>query len=211
MRPRWFWLVASPLALLFAAWGVFGYYSSREKHDQADLGQAKTDLVAGRLVAARGVLANLSAAGPTTVRPPTGSDGANKLATTRPPRWRRGAVSPPLHHSRTGPRWVAPASLTDTGRFAAAEAILEALPAGRNPDAPEVRQALELVYRFQGRMNDIRGLIIESWPGAADRPRCSVACSCSSGRAIRPRWSTSCCLPIPRTTESGWQGRTERF
>ncbi len=58
--------------------------------------------------------------------------------------------------------------LTDTGRFAAAEAILEALPRGQDPDAPDVRQALELVYRLQGRMNDVRRLIVESWHGAPD-------------------------------------------
>ena len=92
MRPRWFWLLASPLVLLIAGWGVFGYYSSQEKRYRADLGQAKSDLAAGRLVAARARLADLAA------RRPADGEAAYYLgrceAGTQRHRGRPGGVGP---------------------------------------------------------------------------------------------------------------------
>jgi enediyne biosynthesis protein E4 len=168
MRPRWFWLLASPLVLLTAGWGVFRYYSSQDKRYRADLGQAKSDLAAGRLAHARARLRELAAS-----RPADGeaayylgrceearNDNAAAVAA-----WGRVPASSPFATRAAVGR---AGSLLDAGQFGTAEAILEALPRGTEPDATEVRQTLELVYRFQGRMDDVRRLIIESWKGASD-------------------------------------------
>ena len=58
--------------------------------------------------------------------------------------------------------------LIDAGRFAQAEGLLEPLPRGGGPDGAEARQALELLYRFEGRPADVRRLIVETWAGAAE-------------------------------------------
>ena len=58
--------------------------------------------------------------------------------------------------------------LTDSGRFTQAENALTALPSDRGEDALKVRQALELLYRFEGRTKEARALIVESWRGAPE-------------------------------------------
>jgi enediyne biosynthesis protein E4 len=168
MRPRWFWLFAFPLILVTAGWGVFGYYSLQEKRYRAELGHAKNDLAAGRLAPARARLRGLAAS-----RPADGEaayylgrcEEARNDITAALAAWGRVPASSPFAVRAAVGR---ASSLLDAGQFEKAEAILEALPRGEDADASEVRQALEPVYRFQGRMDDVRRLIIESWKGAAD-------------------------------------------
>jgi tetratricopeptide (TPR) repeat protein len=176
MRGRWIWRLASPLVILIVGWGVFGYYSSREKRFRADLGQARNDLAAGRLSHARARLAELA-----RQRPGDGEatyylgrceEARNDVAAALAA-WERVPAGSPF---ATRAAVARAASLLDAGKFGKAEAILEALPRGEgadtdtntNTDAADIRQTLELVYRFQGRMDDVRRLIIESWTGARD-------------------------------------------
>ena len=65
---------------------------------------------------------------------------------------------------------ASPAPCSTRASSAQAEAILESLPRDLGADGSEVRRVLELVYRFEGRMDDVRSLIVESWKGAADPP-----------------------------------------
>ncbi len=59
--------------------------------------------------------------------------------------------------------------LTNIGRFAEAEDVLLAIPRGRDAEGTLVRQALELLYRVEGRNREVRELILESWAGDPDR------------------------------------------
>jgi predicted Zn-dependent protease len=170
MRPRWLWLLAAPLVLLTAGWGVFGYYSSLEKRFQADLGQAKNDLADGRVVSARTRLLDL------TARRPSDGEAAYLLGRCEAARanpaaawaaWEKVPAGSPFATRAAAAR---ASSLVEAGRLAAAESILEAIPLSAGPDDAELRQTLELVYRLQGRMDDVRRVINASWVGAADPP-----------------------------------------
>jgi tetratricopeptide (TPR) repeat protein len=58
--------------------------------------------------------------------------------------------------------------LIDRGRFAPAEELLGATLRTAGPDADEVRQALNLLFRFQVRTEDVRQLLIASWGHTPD-------------------------------------------
>ncbi len=58
--------------------------------------------------------------------------------------------------------------LIDSGRFRAAEDLLTALSKGDVDIASEIRQSLELLYRFEGRNGEVRQLLQESWSGSTD-------------------------------------------
>ncbi len=73
----------------------------------------------------------------------------------------------PVRRSPARPRWPARV-LTNTGRFAEAEDVLLAIPRGRDAEGTLVRQALELLYRVEGRNREVRELILESWADAPD-------------------------------------------
>ena len=168
--PRWFWLLAFSLVLLTAGWAAFAHYSSQEKHYRADLGQAKSDLAAGRLLSARTLLRDL------TARRPADGEAAYYLGRCEEARndiaaalaaWQRVPADSPF---ATQAAVRCASFLLDAGQLGKAEAILESLPRDLGADGSEVRRVLELVYRFEGRMDDVRSVIVESWQGAADPP-----------------------------------------
>jgi thioredoxin-like negative regulator of GroEL len=168
MRPRRFWLLAFPLALLAAGWGTFGYYSSQDRRYHADLGQAESDLAGGRLLQARARLVDLAA------RRPADGEAAYYLGQCEFARNDTAAAMAAWERVPTGSPFATKAairradSLVHAGRFGMAEAILQSLPRKRDPDASDVRQTLELAYRLQGRMGDVRRLILESWEDSPD-------------------------------------------
>ncbi len=59
-------------------------------------------------------------------------------------------------------------ALTNQGRFAAAEERLRTLARPAGPKGSPVRQALELLYRIEGRNNEVLPLLVEAWQGAVD-------------------------------------------
>jgi enediyne biosynthesis protein E4 len=59
--------------------------------------------------------------------------------------------------------------LLNAGKFAPAEALLLSLPDDDTAIGRQVRQSLELLYRFQGRTKEIREFIAVSWAQADDR------------------------------------------
>jgi enediyne biosynthesis protein E4 len=58
--------------------------------------------------------------------------------------------------------------LTNVGRFAPAEAVLESALAVAGPDSYEIGRQLSRLYRFQGRTDDMRRLLRELWSRAPD-------------------------------------------
>jgi predicted Zn-dependent protease len=169
MRPRWFfWLLAAFAVLLAAGWGGYAYHASEVKRFRAELKQAESDLAAGRVLAARGRLADLAAR-----RPDDGEvayyfgrcEEARNAPDAARAAWGRVPADSPF---ATKAAIARASSLLDAGQLGKAEAILEALPRRDGPDPGEIRQTLELVYRFQGRMDAVRNLIIESWNSASD-------------------------------------------
>jgi predicted Zn-dependent protease len=154
------------LTLAAAAWG--GWSWSRIRADRDELGQARREVVEGRYAIARRRLAEL-------VRRRPGWDEAHyQLGLCEEARgqaeaalaaWSRVASGSPSARKTA----VARARiLTNLGRFADAEEALLAEPRGQDEDSALARQALELLYRFEGRRREIRELILETWPDSAD-------------------------------------------
>ena len=117
------------------------------------------------------------------------SSGSARRPADRPTRhWRSGRGSRPVRRSPARPRSPRRV-LTNIGRFADAEIVLLAIPRGRDAEGTLVRQALELLYRVEGR---------ESRGPRAD-PRIVGGCprsgSTSSGGCIC--WMTR---PFPSST-----------
>jgi thioredoxin-like negative regulator of GroEL len=157
------------LGVVAAGWGVVGALEDRRFH--AALRDAEQAMAAGRYGSASQRLAALA-----VWRPHNGAVAYNLglceqalghadkalEAWARVPRGSSYFTRATLHRARL---------LIDAGRFAPAEALLESLPRSRGPDAESVRQTLELLYRFEGRLQDVRLLILESWTGASDPAR----------------------------------------
>ncbi len=169
MRPRWFWLLSSPLVLLLAGWGGLAFFSERQqRQDRADLAQGKSDLAAGRLTQAQARLLTLARTHPGD------GEAAYYLGLCEEARQNDRAARVAWENVPAGSPFATRAavkratSLIDAGQLGAAEAILEALPRNEQPSSNAIRQNLELVYRLQGRLADVRRLIVESWVGAAD-------------------------------------------
>jgi len=59
--------------------------------------------------------------------------------------------------------------LLDAGKFSAAEEILESAHRQSQQGSDELRSALNLLLRHEGRMPDVRRLIVDSWRSASDQ------------------------------------------
>jgi enediyne biosynthesis protein E4 len=168
MRPSWFLLIALVLVTVAvtAGWGFFRVHQGRQF--RADLILATRDLDAGRLASARTRLVAL------TARRPADGEAAYRLGLCEEARgstpaalecWARVppdspfAVKAAIRRARF---------FIDAGKLAAVEETLLPLQRRAGPDAAELRQVLELAYRFEGRIGDVRALIVESWSHAPD-------------------------------------------
>ncbi|APW60688.1 FG-GAP-like repeat-containing protein [Paludisphaera borealis] len=79
--------------------------------------------------------------------------------------WGRVAASSPFSdRSRLAEARV----MANTGRLSRAGDILEALPRAGGPDGDQARNALDLLYRLEGRLDESLPLVAETWKGAAD-------------------------------------------
>jgi tetratricopeptide (TPR) repeat protein len=139
-----------------------------DRRFRADLGQVENDLASDRLALAYKGIQSLVAR-----RPNEGEAvfllglieerRGNNLAALQA--WERVLLESPTYRSATIRRARA---FIDAGRFRAAEDILATVSNRKSPVDPEVRQSLELLYRFEGRLGDVRQLIEESWGSSTD-------------------------------------------
>ena len=211
MRPRWFWLLASPLVLLTAGWGVFGYYHRKKSDFEPTSARPRVTWPPVGLLAARAGSSTWSRGARRTARPPTGSGAANKHATTSRPLWRRGTSVPAEFAVRdTGRGWTSRRAARRRPVWHRPRRFSKPCRVTTEPDAAEVRQTLELVYRFQGRMDDVRRLIVESWIELPTRRPSFGGCSCWTRPSIRPKWSGSCWRLADPEDDRIWLAKANR-
>ena len=187
MRPRSLSAARVLLVLLTAGWGVFGYYQSKEKRYRADLGQAKSDLAAGRLSIARAQLARPGGAGG-----PTDGEAAYYLGRceegTRQHRGRLAAweqVPAELAVRNQGRGGRAPARCSTPASSARPKRSSKPFRASTGPECCRgPTRPSSCVYRFQGRMQEfaVDHRVVER--RRSTRPRSSGGSSCSNGPSI---------------------------
>jgi predicted Zn-dependent protease len=167
MRSWRLW-IAIGLGAIGALWAAS--ICAKERHCRLELVQAKSEMASGRLIRARQRLANLTHECP-------GSDEAL---------FQLGLCDEGLgHRDAAEAAWarVSPKStlarqaglgrarlLMNAGRMAPAEVLLLGLDRDETPEGRQVRQSLELLFRLQGRVDEVRELILESWEQADDPP-----------------------------------------
>ena len=165
--PRWFW-VAVPLACALTAWGALTWIDLRRLH--AELFLAEREMAAGQFDEARARLLVLSAGHPGR------SDVAYQLGVCEQSRGRREAALAALARVAPNSPWFVRASVMratsfiNAGRYSHAEDALEhARSAPRTSEEGQgILRALSRVYRFEGRVNDVRRILRESWVESND-------------------------------------------
>ena len=169
-RTPWVLGLLGLVAVAGIVWGALSWSSARRR--RAEINRARTEMDAGLFATAHGRLRALSRAHPGEAET-LYTLGLCEKALGR------------LDEALTAWTWVVPgsswfpraaveagAAFINTGRYRSAEEILlRALPETRDPaDALKVRRELSRLYRFEGRMDDIRWTLHSSWPVATDRP-----------------------------------------
>ncbi len=165
MRWKWLWLVLSLVAIA-AVWGGWSWAETRRC--ERDLDQARGEMAGGLYHLAHQRLADLAPR-----RPDWGeaayllgaceeSLGHLQAAETA---WSGvGADSPFAARAVLGRVRI----LMNAGRFAPAEELLTSLAGNHGPDALQIRQTHEHLLRLEGRVQEARELIVNSWEGAPD-------------------------------------------
>ena len=178
-----------------------------------ELEQAEHDRAAGRLASARDRLMVL------TSRRPGDGEAWYRLGLVEKSRERLDDGSKAWERVPAGSPFAAKAAiergqvLIDVGRFSEAEALLEAQPRGAGDDARRVRGLLELLYRYQGRSDDLRREILRGWgvtpdPGQVLRSSYGVEVSTYPRRARRRQEPRPSAPLSPTMTGSGLAART---
>jgi hypothetical protein len=164
---RWLWLwLALGLAGLVAVCGGFAWIEGRRC--QGELVRAKGEMASGLHHLARQRLADVAA------RRPSWSEAAYQL----------GVCEDVLEHPAAAlEAWTRVAQdssfyakavlgrvriLTSTGRLWPAETLLQSLHVASGPDRVQARQTFEHLLRLEGRVQEARELIVESWIDAPD-------------------------------------------
>ncbi|MGO9469033.1 MAG: FG-GAP-like repeat-containing protein [Isosphaeraceae bacterium] len=165
MRWKWLWMVLS-LVLIAAVWGGLSWAETRRCERELD--QARGEMGVRLYHSARQRLADLAP------RRPAWGEAAFLL----------GACEEALGHEQAAERaWSRVALdspfaakavlgrvriLANAGRLAPAEALLTSLAGPHGPDALQVRQTREHLLRLEGRVQEARELIVDSWSGSPD-------------------------------------------
>ena len=159
-------LIALFLGMVAAVWGGWCWFDLRRSRGEVE--QAEKDMAAGRYRPARQRLSEL-----TKRRPGFGEaayqlglceqklgHGAAALAA-----WSSvGPGSPSFVKASIGRARI----LVGTGRLTIAEEVLASLPAGSGPDADQILKLREYLLRLEGRTQEAREVIVDSWPGAPE-------------------------------------------
>jgi enediyne biosynthesis protein E4 len=165
MRSRWLW-IGFGIGLLAVVWG--GWIWLEERRFQRELKKAVSEMAGGHYRPVRQRLSELAR------RRPGSSEAAYQLGLCEENLGHLDSAMATWSSIAAGSPFAIKASigrarlLMNAGRFAPAEEVLSALPHDRGPDALAVRQALELLLRIEGRVQETRELIVESWLGAPE-------------------------------------------
>ncbi len=165
MRLRWLAIVVG-ISMCAALWGAVTTFDARRFHDAYET--AKREMAAGRYGIARQQLTDLEA------RWPGRSEVAYQLGVCEYSRgkaegamaaWERVPIASTFGLKAAVGRAMI---LSGAGRFSPAEEILESALRESKQGSDELRSALNLLLRQEGRSADVRRLIINSWPYASD-------------------------------------------
>jgi tetratricopeptide (TPR) repeat protein len=165
MRFRWLRCVLA-LTAIGAIWG--GWSWIRLRADRDELGQSQREVAEGRHQVARKRLVEL------VKRRPSWGGAYYQLGLCEEARDQAEAALAAFSRVSPSSPFATKAAIAsgrvylNTGRFAAAEALLLPLRRGRDPDSTLVRQSLELLDRIEGRNREVRELILESWEQSPD-------------------------------------------
>jgi tetratricopeptide (TPR) repeat protein len=167
MRSRRLWtgLILGGIALGLWAW----WNSIEDRQALRELATAREDMEAGHHASARKRLV------PLTRTPRVRDEAFYRLGLCEEARgrfdlalamWEEVSASSPFAVKAA----IARARiLINTGKYTPAEDLLDAVPWRRQPESHQVRQALELIFRVQGRQDEVLSLILETWPDS-DHP-----------------------------------------
>jgi tetratricopeptide (TPR) repeat protein len=166
---RWRWLLVAVAVVLGVAaivWSAVSWFEGRRS--QRELERAGREMASGRFHRARQRLVEL------TKQRPDSSEVAYQLGLCeeglRNPEaaeaaWSRIRPASPLAHKAGLGR---ARLMMNAGRFAPVEILLLSLPRDSRPEGRQAREALELLYRVEGRKSELRDLVLETWTGADD-------------------------------------------
>ena len=165
MRSRWLRCVL-PLAAILVIWG--GWFWVRLRADRDALRHARNDIAESRYTSARKRLLEL------VEHRPTWNEPHYQFGLCEEARGQYEAALAAWSRVSPNSPWAIKSAiasgrvLVNTGRFGAAEALLQPLPRGHDADSALLRQALELLLRIQGRNREVRELILETWEQSSD-------------------------------------------
>jgi tetratricopeptide (TPR) repeat protein len=159
---------AAIVAVVVLAWGTARGISTRRYW--ADLAQAESDYNSGYYGLAQQRLSALAA------RWPGDGEVQFRLGIVEMARGRRDEALAAWARVAERSTFAARAAalrgqqLTNVGRFAPAEAVLKSALRNSGHDYYEITRVLGRLYRFEGRTEDVRGLLRESWSKSPDPP-----------------------------------------
>ncbi len=165
MRWKWLWLVLSLVAIA-GVWGGLSWAETRRCERELD--QAKGEMAGGLHHLARQRLADLAP------RRPSWGEAAYLLGACEESLGHPQAAETAWSRVEADSPFAAKAVLgrvrilTNAGRLSPAEELLTSLADNHGPDALQVRQTHEHLLRLEGRVQEARELIVDSWERAPD-------------------------------------------
>jgi enediyne biosynthesis protein E4 len=165
MRRLGIWLA---IALGVALLGVGGYRALELRRLRAELAEAERDMTTGHVGSAWHRLRALAA------RWPDQGEVQYRLGVCERARGRFDAALAAWARVPPGSPFAARAAalrgeeLINSGRYAAAEAVLSAALPRAGDERYDIERALARLYRFEGRVADVRHLLRASWPRSPD-------------------------------------------
>ena len=168
MRPRWVSFVCLTAGLLALGWGAIWILAERQF--QAGLKKARAEIESRQFDTAARRLASLSA------RRPSDAEAAFLLGVCEYSTGRReealsawARVAPESRFAADAAVARALALVSDFSRFSDAELVLGGALAKFGPRAPQIRYSLNQLYYWQGRIDEMRRLLQETWNTSPDQ------------------------------------------
>ncbi len=161
------WLVLTCGLVVLALVGA-GYRLIEERAFRAELEKARTDFESGYRGLARQRLAKLAEQWPASAEVLFQLGVCEETLGHREAALASWAKVPAATSFSGRAAALSGEVLIDAGRYREAETLLETARSANGPNDPDLRRALIRLYRFEGRTNDVRRLVRESWATAPD-------------------------------------------